>query len=147
MLKLKGSSAFIVVLCLVADTLNGFNCTVIAYGQTGSGKTHTMEGPEGCKFSDDEAGILPRISYTLFKSIQTAQENHDIEQEFTFNISMSVIEIYLEKIIDLLDTATHGYKPSSQQEMLKIRQDQSGSVYLEGVVEVRGWEDPFVTFS
>ena len=45
---------------------------------------------------------------------------------------MSVIEIYLEKIIDLLDTSPQQYKPSSQQEMLKIREDQSGGVYLEG---------------
>ena len=124
-----------VVAPLVADTLNGFNCTVIAYGQTGSGKTHTMEGPPGCNHNDQDAGVLPRIAYTLFKTIKEEGEGVSIDSDFSFNISMSVIEIYLERIIDLLDSGGGGYKPSSQQEMLKIREDQAGGVYLEGVVE------------
>ncbi|GMI34479.1 hypothetical protein TeGR_g1177 [Tetraparma gracilis] len=48
-------------------------------------------------------------------------------------VSMSVIEIYLERIVDLLDNSPGFKKPSS--DMLKIREDASGGVYLEGVVE------------
>jgi kinesin family protein 5 len=75
--------------------LDGFNGTIFAYGQTSSGKTHTMQGPD---IEDLEMqGIIPRMVRTVFARIETAGEHI----EFTVKISM--IEIYKEKIRDLLD--------------------------------------------
>ena len=75
--------------------LEGFNGTVLAYGQTSSGKTHTMQGPS---IEDPEKqGVIPRMVKTVFEKIENASE----DLEFTVKISM--IEIYMEKIKDLLE--------------------------------------------
>lgn len=73
--------------------LEGQDATVFTYGQAASGKTHTMVG----ELEDpDHQGILPRISRTLFARIQTASKDID------FTILVSMMEIYMEKVIDLL---------------------------------------------
>ncbi|GMH74744.1 hypothetical protein TL16_g06544 [Triparma laevis f. inornata] len=123
-----------VVSSLVDDSLNGYNCTVIAYGQTGSGKTHTMEGPPNCDFSDPESGVLPRVATKLFSTVANRRTELK-ETAFECAVTMSVIEIYLEKIVDLLDTSSPLSKKNGDSELLRIREDTSGSVYLEGVVE------------
>ena len=80
---------------VILGVLDGFNGTIFAYGQTSSGKTHTMQGPD---IEDLEMqGIIPRMVRTVFARIETAGEHI----EFTVKISM--IEIYKEKIRDLLD--------------------------------------------
>ena len=98
--------------------LEGFNGTIFAYGQTSSGKTHTMQGPD---IEDLEMqGIIPRMVRTVFNRIETASENI----EFTVKISM--IEIYMEKIKDLLD---------SSKDNLKIHEDKTKGVYIADVTE------------
>ncbi len=124
-----------VVAPLVSDTLNGFNCTVIAYGQTGSGKTHTMEGPPSVSYDSEEAGVLPRVASTLFAAINETMNSED-GADFSYAICMSVIEIYLERFVDLLDPSpTPIGSKFKGSDLLKIREDASGGVYLEGVVE------------
>ncbi|KAL1545908.1 Kinesin-like protein KIN-5B [Salvia divinorum] len=53
---------------IVAEVLEGFNCTAFAYGQTGTGKTYTKEG--GMRNKGDEvpveAGIIPRAGCQIF---------------------------------------------------------------------------------
>lgn len=80
---------------IVESVLEGFNGSIMAYGQTSSGKTHTMLGPD----IDDEVnkGIIPRMVEGIFEKIEGAPE--DIE----FTVKVSFIEIYMEKIKDLLD--------------------------------------------
>ena len=76
------------------EAFNGFNGTVFAYGQTSSGKTHTCIGPD---FSDPtHMGILPRMIEHLFEKIQEAPPSIE------FRIKLSMVEIYMEKIKDLL---------------------------------------------
>lgn len=67
----------------------------MAYGQTSSGKTHTMLGPD----IDDleNRGIIPRMVDGIFSKIETAPD------EIEFTVKVSMIEIYNEKIRDLLD--------------------------------------------
>jgi kinesin family protein 5 len=67
----------------------GINGTIFAYGQTSSGKTHTMQGA-----LDDEnkKGITPRIINNIFEIISQSKTNIE------FNISIAMIEIYMEKI-------------------------------------------------
>eukprot|EP00667_Euglena_gracilis_P004092 EG_transcript_4102 len=77
---------------IVADVLEGYNGTIFAYGQTGSGKTHTMLGPLGV--SD---GVIPQAADLLFK----AAKDSPSDTEFTFRVSY--VEIYMERIRDLLD--------------------------------------------
>jgi hypothetical protein len=46
----------------------------------------------------DYQGILPRIARTLFSRVQTAKTTT------LFNIYVSMMEIYMEKVLDLLDS-------------------------------------------
>ena len=80
---------------IIEGILNGFNGTIFAYGQTGSGKTHTMEGPD---HNDPHMkGMIPRLFERLFELICNADEHIE------FTVKVSYLEIYMEKIMDLLD--------------------------------------------
>lgn len=78
---------------MATSVLDGYNVCIFAYGQTGTGKTFTMEGPE------QNRGVNYR---TLEKLFQIAQERSDT---FTYDLSVSVLEVYNEQIRDLLDTS------------------------------------------
>eukprot|EP01083_Nonionella_stella_P246309 855310_1 len=80
----------------VRDILRGYNGTIFAYGQTGSGKTHSMYGPEG-RFNAQQSGIVPRAISMLFQSL----DDNDNIIEFTLKVAF--IEIYLERMHDLLN--------------------------------------------
>ena len=80
---------------IIDSVLEGFNGTIFAYGQTSSGKTHTMTGPS---IDDVEMqGIVPRMVRNVFHRIETAEE------AIVFEVKVSMIEIYNEKVRDLLD--------------------------------------------
>lgn len=73
----------------------GYNTCIFAYGQTGSGKSYTMMGSES---NQQEKGLIPRLCEHLFDKISSsANEDH------LFKIEVSYIEIYNEKVRDLLD--------------------------------------------
>jgi len=76
------------------DVVAGYNGTVFAYGQTGSGKTYTMMGSS----IDDEEnkGIIPRIIEQIFTSIDMAPTSTE------FTVKVAYMEIYMEKVKDLL---------------------------------------------
>lgn len=78
---------------IIDNVLEGYNGTIFAYGQTGSGKTYTMYG-----IGDGPIrGILPRSISQIFNYI----DNH--KSETVFNITASYIQIYEDKILDLLN--------------------------------------------
>lgn len=82
---------------LVQSAIDGFNVTVFAYGQTGSGKTYTMLGDE------ENKGIIGRAVEKLFLA------KHDIElmscNETEVSISVELLEVYNEKVRDLLSSS------------------------------------------
>lgn len=79
----------------VQDVMHGYNGTVFAYGQTGAGKSYTMMGDLN---SDSTKGVVPRIAEQIFNYI--SQEGSPTTQ---FVVGVSYMEIYMEKIRDLLD--------------------------------------------
>ncbi|KAF6206386.1 hypothetical protein GE061_017619 [Apolygus lucorum] len=90
---------------LINMAVDGFSSTAFCYGQTGSGKTHTLTGPPnlfgGKKvdiYSDDHGLIFKSFLY-LFKVLQERKECH-------FILKASFLEIYNEKVIDLLNPGT-----------------------------------------
>lgn len=103
---------------LVESALRGYNCTCFVYGQTGSGKTFSMEGVPGDK---DYEGIIPRVMADIFDGIQSMQA--DLE----FIVRVSYIEIYMEKIRDLL-------QPTSTN--LNVRESRERGVWVAGATEV-----------
>lgn len=83
---------------MVISVLDGYNVCIFAYGQTGTGKTFTMEGPP------QNRGVNYRTLERLFEIAKERSET------FTYNISVSVLEVYNEQIRDLL-----GASPASKR--------------------------------
>ncbi len=102
---------------LVESVLEGFNATIFAYGQTSSGKTYTMEGDLD---NPEKEGIVPRMIRHVFHNILIS--NGDIE----FIVKMSMIEIYMEKIHDLIDL---------NKSNLAIRETKEKEIYIEDLSE------------
>ncbi|KAJ8302055.1 hypothetical protein KUTeg_021042 [Tegillarca granosa] len=76
---------------IITSCVDGYNVSLLAYGQTGSGKTFTMMGPE------NNPGINVRAIKELFTVTQERTET------MSYEISVSMIEIYNETIADLLN--------------------------------------------
>jgi kinesin family member 6/9 len=77
---------------VVDGVMNGRNGTVFAYGQTGAGKTFTMLGSLG---TYHQRGIQPRAISHIFSQIEA-------RTEYDFKVSVSYMELYNERIFDLL---------------------------------------------
>jgi len=103
---------------IVDAVLKGFNGTVFAYGQTASGKTYTMEGPD----IENKArqGVIPRMVWSIFEGIYHADEHIE------FLVKVSIVEIYNERIRDLLDPT---------KDNLQIREDAVRGVFIGDVTE------------
>ncbi|KYM97872.1 Kinesin-like protein KIF12 [Cyphomyrmex costatus] len=88
---------------LIEMAVEGFSCTAFCYGQTGSGKTHTLTGPPRLfdkmdPYSEDH-GLVFRSFVYLFKVLQE-------HEKCNFVLKASFLEIYNEKVIDLLNPGT-----------------------------------------
>ncbi|XP_017887246.1 kinesin-like protein KIF12 isoform X2 [Ceratina calcarata] len=88
---------------LIEMAVEGFSCTAFCYGQTGSGKTHTLTGPpemfDRMNPYSEEQGLVFRSFVYLFKLLQE-------RQGCNFVLKASFLEIYNEKVIDLLNPGT-----------------------------------------
>mmetsp|Transcript_8716 Transcript_8716/g.21491 ORF Transcript_8716/g.21491 Transcript_8716/m.21491 type:complete len:701 (-) Transcript_8716:1133-3235(-) len=110
---------------MVAEVFRGFNCTIFAYGQTGTGKSYTMMGlPD----NNIKAGIIPRMVGDVFRVVE--DELSKEEPEFDFEVKVSYVEIYMERIKDLLN-------PENGNGNLKIRESKTRGVYIQGITEHR----------
>eukprot|EP00760_Papus_ankaliazontas_P010862 PhM_4_TR14544/c0_g1_i1/m.95658/K10396/KIF5; kinesin family member 5 len=104
----------------------GYNSTVLVYGQTGAGKTYTMMGPDGgsggVDVASESCGLVPRVVAELFTRIEASRNASGDAAAMQYQIGVSFVEIYMEKIRDLLDTSRAN---------LQIHEDKSGQgVYL-----------------
>ena len=113
---------------LVRQALAGFNCSIFAYGQTGSGKTYTMIG-DG---QGDHAGLIPRFCREIFAQLQ---EGVDCSTVASFSVTISYLEIYLERVRDLFGENDGTY--------LRVREHPKHGAYAEGLShhDVESYED------
>ncbi|KAI4876490.1 hypothetical protein NFI96_010591, partial [Prochilodus magdalenae] len=100
---------------IIPHILNGQNASVLAYGPTGAGKTHTMLGDQ------EHPGVIPRAVREVFQLVRSQENNQD---EWESSVGMSYLEIYNEKVLDLLS-------PSSQD--LPIREDKDRNIIIPGL--------------
>ncbi|EUT83719.1 hypothetical protein PFAG_03593 [Plasmodium falciparum Santa Lucia] len=77
---------------LVNNFMNGYNSSILAYGNTNSGKTYTLYGDRKIGEENQNYGLIYYSLKYLF-DLQNISKDTDI--------SISVVEIYLEKIRDL----------------------------------------------
>lgn len=99
---------------LLEHSFNGFNTCVFAYGQTGSGKSHSMVGYAEAK------GLIPLTCSRLFDD---ASEKMDADPNLRITVEVSYIEIYNEKVRDLLNPKNKGN--------LRVREHPSLGPYVE----------------
>uniref|UniRef100_A0AAQ5ZWD0 Kinesin family member 13Bb n=1 Tax=Amphiprion ocellaris TaxID=80972 RepID=A0AAQ5ZWD0_AMPOC len=100
---------------LLDNAFMGYNACIFAYGQTGSGKSYTMMG------SAEQPGLIPRLSSSLFsRTVQEAREGE------SFTVEVSYMEIYNEKVRDLLD-------PKGSRQALRVREHKVLGPYVDGL--------------
>ncbi len=86
---------------MIDNALAGINGTIFCYGQTSSGKTHTIVGDYQNKNTFNQ-GIVPRVINELVT--RKAQKiKNTVEAKIDVNIKISMVEIYNEKVKDLID--------------------------------------------
>lgn len=109
---------------LVRRVMEGYHGTVFAYGMTGTGKTFSMQG------TASSPGVIPLAITDIFSYIRETPHRE-------FLLRVSYLEIYNEKINDLLSTpASTSLGPgSSQQEEIKLREDSKRGVYATPLKE------------
>ncbi|NXA66640.1 KI13B protein, partial [Mohoua ochrocephala] len=100
---------------ILQNAFEGYNACIFAYGQTGSGKSYTMMG------TVDQPGLIPRLCSGLFERAQK-EEN----EEQSFKVEVSYMEIYNEKVRDLLD-------PKGSRQSLKVREHSVYGPYVDGL--------------
>uniref|UniRef100_A0A672HQC6 Kinesin family member 13Bb n=1 Tax=Salarias fasciatus TaxID=181472 RepID=A0A672HQC6_SALFA len=117
--KEKFAGQDVVFQCLGESLLDnaflGYNACIFAYGQTGSGKSYTMMG------SAEQPGLIPRLCSSLFSRAQ--QEAREGE---SFTVEVSYMEIYNEKVRDLLD-------PKGSRQALRVREHKVFGPYVDGL--------------
>ena len=82
---------------ILRHLLEGQNASVLAYGPTGAGKMHTMLG------SPEQPGVIPRA---LMDLLQLTREEGAEGRPWGLSVTMSYLEIYQEKVLDLLEPSS-----------------------------------------
>ncbi|XP_016527618.1 kinesin-like protein KIF1B isoform X16 [Poecilia formosa] len=85
---------------MLEHAFEGYNVCIFAYGQTGAGKSYTMMG----KQEEGQEGIIPMLCEDLFEKI-----NEDCnKEELSYSVEVSYMEIYCERVRDLLNPKNKG---------------------------------------
>ncbi|RXN27553.1 kinesin KIF13A isoform X2 [Labeo rohita] len=110
---------------ILENAFQGYNACIFAYGQTGSGKSFSMMG------NVDQPGLIPRLCCSLFERV-----SRDQNETQSFKVEVSYMEIYNEKVRDLLD-------PKGSRTSLKVREHKVLGPYVDGLSQlaVMSFED------
>lgn len=113
---------------LIQSSVDGYNVCIFAYGQTGSGKTFTINGPEG------NPGIVRRSLDELYRLVEA------ISGRTTVTIKAYMLELYQDKLIDLLYNAEH---PRAERPTLEVKKDPKGWVSVANCTtrEVKSFQE------
>eukprot|EP01041_Mallomonas_annulata_P007890 gene7890-16153_t len=130
---------------IVADAIRGRSSSCFAYGHTGTGKTHSMFGSvissakgtgSGATSSNndnlsaeltDDAGLIPRVFSDIINFIL-----NDPDMSADTTMTLSFMEVYNEKIRDLLSVKTEGEAPLD----LKVREHPEIGPYVEHLTKI-----------
>ena len=84
---------------MLQHAFEGYNVCIFAYGQTGAGKSYIMMG----KQEKDQQGIIPQLCEDLFSRI-----NDTTNDNMSYSVEVSYMEIYCERVRDLLNPKNKG---------------------------------------
>lgn len=99
---------------MLLHAFEGYNVCIFAYGQTGAGKSYTMMG----KQEPGQQGIIPQMCEDLFK-----RTSENVDQELSYSVEVSFMEIYCERVRDLLNPKSKG--------ALRVREHPIMGPYVE----------------
>ncbi|XP_013140751.1 PREDICTED: kinesin-like protein unc-104 [Papilio polytes] len=99
---------------MLQHAFDGYNICIFAYGQTGAGKSYTMMG----RGEDGQEGIIPQICKDLFRRIRQTTSD-----DLTYSVEVSYMEIYCERVRDLLNPKNKGN--------LRVREHPALGPYVE----------------
>lgn len=102
--------------------MEGYHGTVFAYGMTGTGKTFSMQG------TASSPGVIPLAITDIFSYIRETPSRE-------FLLRVSYLEIYNERIHDLLSMASGNGAGAAAQEEIKLREDSKRGVYATPLKE------------
>ncbi|XP_059416427.1 kinesin-like protein KIF1A isoform X15 [Carassius carassius] len=85
---------------MLLHAFEGYNVCIFAYGQTGAGKSYTMMG----KQEKDQEGIIPLLCEDLFTKIN----DNNTDNNMSYSVEVSYMEIYCERVRDLLNPKNKG---------------------------------------
>ena len=104
---------------ILDNAWEGYHCCLFAYGQTGSGKSYSMVGYGA------NQGIVPISCEEIFKKIEKNKSEDKI-----FEVQVSMLEIYNEKVQDLLIPPKQ--RPNGG---LRIRESKLLGIFVEGLTK------------
>ena len=104
---------------ILDNAWEGYHCCLFAYGQTGSGKSYSMVGYGANK------GIVPISCEEIFNRI-----NNNKNENLHYEVEISMLEIYNEKVQDLLVNISK--RPSTG---LKIRESKTLGVFVSDLTK------------
>lgn len=105
--------------------VDGVNGTILAYGQTGAGKSFTMIGDTR---NYQHRGIAPRAIAQVYEEV-------DNRIEISYTIHVSYMEIYNDRIYDLLEHFGGDSDPSASKGEYVVVEDARGT-YVRGLTQV-----------
>ncbi|CAJ0566193.1 unnamed protein product, partial [Mesorhabditis spiculigera] len=111
---------------MLQHAFDGYNVCIFAYGQTGSGKSYTMMG----KSNDEKASFQKRrLCNDLFGRI--GNNNGEVQ----YSVEVSYMEIYCERVRDLLNPNSSGN--------LRVREHPLLGPYVDDLTKlaVQNYED------
>ncbi|KAK6629952.1 hypothetical protein RUM43_003773 [Polyplax serrata] len=111
---------------MLEHAFEGYNVCIFAYGQTGAGKSYTMMGRQ----EEGQEGIIPMICKDLFGRIRKNDSD-----ELKYSVEVSYMEIYCERVRDLLNPNPKGN--------LRVREHPLLGPYVEDLskLAVTSFED------
>lgn len=102
---------------ILKNAMEGYHCCLFAYGQTGSGKSYSIFG------YGENKGVVPLICNELLNGKTLVND-----EKRSFVLSVSMLEIYNEKIQDLLIPIAK--RPKSG---LRVRENPKIGVFVENL--------------
>jgi hypothetical protein len=115
---------------VVTSAVSGINGTIVCYGQTSSGKTYTMFGA-GAHISASNGGVMTFFLDDTFALLQ------DKTVEADFVTRLAYLEIYNERVVDLLVKRSAKSKKEQQQQGWGQRSDAN----TKGEADLEVFED------
>ena len=107
----------------VQGVVDGTNGAIMSYGQTGSGKTFTMLGDTN---NYEHRGVVPRAMTQLFNEVNS-------RIEFEFRVSVTYMEIYNERIFDLLTDLSN---PNVAHDYTIAEEKDGRGTFVRGLTEI-----------